>query len=192
MICNDTKTGTEGEWPPEVEYETSSSSSSQASIMMSMVGARDKADDNKPEEGSGAKQLVKDKEDPSLVWKSYGREGDAAVLRLTWYSMYACEAFANKGGQASQHWGFFTWFVILYVFRVSRGPGPSVSSPANARVQGIPRHGRLSHLRLVAELQPLRGSRLGSAPPRRHHPRRALPHERLGAAADQHGAGQRQ
>lgn len=83
-----------------------------------------RADDDKKEDGDkgGDKGDDKDKEeedDASLKFISYKTEGEAdreaGVLRLEWRTKYACEGQTehepSKG--KSNHWGFFTWFLIM-------------------------------------------------------------------------------
>lgn len=42
------------------------------------------------------------------------------VLRIRWRTKYACEDQADKQedtpGQSSSGWGFFTWFIIMFVY----------------------------------------------------------------------------
>jgi hypothetical protein len=50
--------------------------------------------------------------EPSLKFLRYDREGkDVDILRLEWRTKYAC----SPEDTPSQHWGFFTWFIIMYV-----------------------------------------------------------------------------
>lgn len=51
----------------------------------------------------------------SLVFKSYGAFDDIDVLRLDWYTKYACEDVSERDGSGSSgdHWGFFTWFLLM-------------------------------------------------------------------------------
>lgn len=53
----------------------------------------------------------------SLQFKSFGPSGDDAyVLKLDWKTRYACDDYlGSKKGGSSSHWGFFTWFIIMYV-----------------------------------------------------------------------------
>lgn len=60
----------------------------------------------------------------SLRFVSYKKEEDTQVLRLDWRTKYACTTYeddddddssgSGKDG-TSKHWGFFTWFIVLYV-----------------------------------------------------------------------------
>ncbi|KAJ4306669.1 type II membrane protein [Collariella sp. IMI 366227] len=71
---------------------------------------RSSKDESTPEQ-----QLIKD--GAALVWNGYKHEkdknGEVDTLYLTWYTKHACDAAVGAPDQESQHWGFFTWFVIL-------------------------------------------------------------------------------
>lgn len=63
----------------------------------------------------------KDEEDktPSLEFVEYNQSGDIDILRLKWRTKFACEG--SKGDQdasKSSGWGFFTWFILMYVPRL--------------------------------------------------------------------------
>ncbi len=65
---------------------------------------RQKRDDEPP----------KDEEDDntrSLQFKSYGPVDNIDVLRLKWLTERACET--DEGEGESNHWGFFTWVIVL-------------------------------------------------------------------------------
>ncbi|PGH28237.1 hypothetical protein AJ80_00128 [Polytolypa hystricis UAMH7299] len=49
----------------------------------------------------------------SLRFKSYGAVDDIDVLRLDWLTKYACEDYKEEEGENTQHWGFFTWLIII-------------------------------------------------------------------------------
>ena len=87
FICDRDRTGLEGE------------------------AAKQKRDENDNDESGG------DDDTKSLRFKSYGHEDgtDSDVLRLEWLTKYACEDYDHSGGSGSNHWGFFTWLVVLYV-----------------------------------------------------------------------------
>lgn len=55
----------------------------------------------------------------SLRFKSFGPSGDNTtyLLKLDWKTRYACDDYlgSKKGGSSSSHWGFFTWFIVMYV-----------------------------------------------------------------------------
>lgn len=76
--------------------------------------ADDSADDNDGDD---------DDENNSLRFVSYQKEENNHVLRLDWRTKYACTTYeedddsgsgSGKDG-TSKHWGFFTWFIVLYV-----------------------------------------------------------------------------
>lgn len=107
FLCNPNKKGDEGEWEAEDKYEKGG-------------GARRRADDKKDGSEKSAIEHQMKKDGAALIWESYGREKDADVLRLTWHTKFACEKRdgddgKDKGGNGStsNHWGFFTWFVIM-------------------------------------------------------------------------------
>ena len=64
-----------------------------------------------------------DDEENSLRFVSYLVEPDDSkvkTLRLDWKTKYACPSYEDDDegsgkGSNSKHWGFFTWFIILYV-----------------------------------------------------------------------------
>lgn len=71
--------------------------------------------ETKPQDGyksSSSKRQEKPKQ--ALVFKSYGVDAmgakDTDTLHVEWNTKYAC---ATEDGQASSHWGFFTWFLIM-------------------------------------------------------------------------------
>jgi hypothetical protein len=70
---------------------------------------------------------------PSLYFEDYDTTGKAEdVLTLIWRTKYACEdAKQEKDAEKKSHWGFFTWFIIMYV---SYRLGPTVPPPAGKAV----------------------------------------------------------
>ena len=108
MLCaKEDIEGTEGELPGDFEYESKEAVQERS---LSFLAMRDAEDDDPP--ATGGETQVKGSDEPSLVWESYKLENDFKTLRLTWHTKYACEAYANSD-DASSHWGFFTWFVVL-------------------------------------------------------------------------------
>ena len=81
----------------------------------------DASDDNEDpgdedEDDSKEGQEVDDEHGGTLRYKSWSIEGGVNVLRLDWHTKYACEdASSASDGPSSGHWGFFTWFIIMYV-----------------------------------------------------------------------------
>lgn len=105
FLC-DKNEGTEGEWDESEDK----------------YSRRDdkKGDDNNDGKDKSFPERQLKKENAALIWESYGSEQDVDVLRLTWHTKYACEKRdgsddSNKGdgGNATSHWGFFTWFVVI-------------------------------------------------------------------------------
>lgn len=110
--CNPDVTGTEGEWESLDEYVPKEQSEG---------GKKNGRRDEKGDESTPEQQLKKD--GAALIWQGYKREkgekdGDMDTLYLTWYTKSVCDAAADRPApeQESSHWGFFTWFVILYAF----------------------------------------------------------------------------
>lgn len=115
LLCDKERKGTEGEWLVG-EYEGSAGSGETAPaepprninetlVVDSGFSTR--------EDHPGERQLTREGENPALVFGGYeihDADGAFGTLRLTWYTKYACESVANA---RREHWGFFTWFVIL-------------------------------------------------------------------------------
>jgi len=110
LLCDKERTGLEGEWEPK-DKPAPDGPKEEKLRRLAGRGEGDKLariDDV----GFPEKQLKKD--DAALVWDSYGHTEDKNidVLRLTWHTKYACEEGAERT-DSSNHWGFFTWIVIL-------------------------------------------------------------------------------
>jgi autophagy-related protein 27 len=128
---------------------------------------------NEGAEGEDDKKKREDKKDDgketpnSLTYVSYGAVDEKLdVLRLNWRTKYACEDHVDDEDDGKRGgWGFFTWFILMYVFHSDFHTADMLTNP-----QCIPRNSNLPNLRLMAELQPLRRARLGPPPPRRHNP----------------------
>ncbi|KAL1895282.1 type II membrane protein [Sporothrix stenoceras] len=105
LLCDKEREGTEGEWLVG-EYEGSSYTGSvNETLKKNGFSTR--------EDHPGERQLTREGEDPALVFGGYeihDADGTFGTLRLTWYTKYACESIADG---RRDHWGFFTWFVIL-------------------------------------------------------------------------------
>ena len=63
---------------------------------------------DEPTDGEGRE----DDNHKDLRFESYEEEGDLDVLKLTWLTKHVCEG-QEVGGGKSNHWGFFTWLIIL-------------------------------------------------------------------------------
>ncbi|PQE30835.1 Autophagy-related 27 protein [Rutstroemia sp. NJR-2017a WRK4] len=59
--------------------------------------------------------------DSSLQFFTLDEHDDVDILRLTWRTKEACEEGSTDDGndQSSTHWGFFTWFIIVYVYMLN-------------------------------------------------------------------------
>lgn len=78
------------------------------------VGERRRASDDETEEPAD--------DNRSLRFISYGPDDDMDILRLDWYTKYACEDAPkgkddddtdDEGKAKSAGWGFFTWFIVM-------------------------------------------------------------------------------
>jgi autophagy-related protein 27 len=121
FICNKDKTGLEGEWKGEDEYE-------KAEKVMARDDDKEKEGDDKKDgkdgkdgDGETSKETQLLKPGAALKFVSYGTEKDdenLEILRLTWETKYACEGMSGKepdedAPSSTSHWGFFTWLFIM-------------------------------------------------------------------------------
>ena len=94
--------------------------------------------DEKEDDGDGEDEVVlpdldKGKMLQFVSYKDEKPEGkdEMGVLRLNWKTKYACEGAADKAptspGKKAASWGFFTWFLIMYVLSLLRTPATSHS-----------------------------------------------------------------
>lgn len=108
LLCDPEREGTEGEWLLG-EYEDGLDGEDAPA-----PGNATRSDVSLAQDGPLEKQLhLPGQDSPALVFGSYDvhdSTGAFGTLRLTWYTRYACESAAENN---SEHWGFFTWFVIL-------------------------------------------------------------------------------
>ena len=82
-------------------------------------------DDADEEDDKQARDADDDEDDDDkdnsrdLRFVSYGevdtKDGKMKVLRLNWRTKFACENYKNGNGSedASESWGFFTWFILM-------------------------------------------------------------------------------
>ncbi|KAM0249174.1 hypothetical protein ACHAQJ_009154 [Trichoderma viride] len=120
FLCDPDKTGTEGEWASEDEYEKAPATKRRAEDDKKEKDDKGGDEGDKDDDGkdSSVEHQLKN-ENAALVWEDYAKEKDSDVLRLTWYTKYACEKRDggkdddNEPGNSSASWGFFTWFVII-------------------------------------------------------------------------------
>jgi len=111
FLCDPEKEGTEGEWVSEEKYEKRADEKKDD----------DKKDDDDKDEGESTLEHQLKHDNASLVWDGFESEKSARILRLTWYTKYACEKREENGGggsdddgeSTSSHWGFFTWFTVM-------------------------------------------------------------------------------
>lgn len=134
FICDKTKTGLENLPNPEDPY------------------TEDRKRDEPEKEGDDKK--------PSLEFVKYKEEDDVGVLRLKWTTQYACEeSKKEQEKQKGEHWGFFTWFIIMYA-----RPFPVLEAKLlTFLLQRISLNRNLPHFRLMAQLQPIRRPGMGSS-----------------------------
>lgn len=131
MLCDKDKTGKEGEWSPKDDkYENGvpEEEGSEGDDPANKEEEKNKRADG-DEDGKSEHQLLK--ENAALIFDSYGPmadNGNVDVLRLTWHTKYACEGLPAEEYPQSEHWGFFTWMVILWV---------SLSFPTLLRVKQL-------------------------------------------------------
>jgi len=125
LVCDKDRTGTEGEWESEDKYDPDGEKEKERREEEKKKEEEDGdkkegEGDNDGDKGKGddevgwtERQLKKD--NAALIWEGYNRLDGSDTLQLTWYTKYACESSVpgDKPEDASSHWGFFTWMVIL-------------------------------------------------------------------------------
>jgi len=73
----------------------------------------DDTDDDK-DEGDKSAEETSDEHGGKLKYYSWEMEGDMKVLRLQWFTKYACEDVKDPDDKSgSGRWGFFTWLIIV-------------------------------------------------------------------------------
>ena len=83
--------------------------------------AAQKADedgDGEEEDHSATGEMADDGHGGTLKYHDYSMVGDSQVLSLEWQTKYACEDAGKRVDdekKSSGHWGFFTWFIIMFV-----------------------------------------------------------------------------
>ncbi|KAL8880368.1 MAG: hypothetical protein Q9192_008036 [Flavoplaca navasiana] len=94
------------------------------------VAARKADEDGDGEEDRSAMgEVADDGHGGALKYLDYSMVGDSEVLSLEWKTKYACEDAGKRGDDEkknSGHWGFFTWFIIMFV-----NPSPIFPSPSS-------------------------------------------------------------
>lgn len=130
MVCDEEKEGVEGEVDPTGEYvNTPAETGDNARDASRRLRRADEDEgegdkDKDKDDGPAEHQLLKlDKNATALIFESYGPSVDNGnvvdALRMTWYTKLACEGKRDDekegegGSGGSEHWGFFTWLVLL-------------------------------------------------------------------------------
>jgi hypothetical protein len=99
FLCDKSRTGLEHLPTPRDPYEESKDKRAD----------KDAGDDT--DEGGDKGEGSEDDGKPSLQFVRYETDGkDVDVLRLLWKTKYACE----DASPLVEHWGIFTWFLIMY------------------------------------------------------------------------------
>lgn len=86
---------------------------------VSRVSTADDEDDNKGDDqnlGDRSGEETDDGDGGKIKLLSWDNEDDTKILRLKWDTQHACEDAEDggSGGSSSGHWGFFTWFILMY------------------------------------------------------------------------------
>lgn len=134
LVCDPKRTGLEGEWQGEDEYEGGKSAAATEGaremprLLRRWLGRRDDEktpDAPPPADPAKDHQLVND--GAALLFDSYGPAGPDSKtdeLRLTWYTDAACNGKRDDGSKnptppgggdegGGSHWGLFTWLVVM-------------------------------------------------------------------------------
>lgn len=156
--CDPTRTGLEGLENDSREKDDDESPAERRSPVPEGEKKDGNAEDGGDGKGEGEGDGQGDKDESSLTLVSYRVEGEAdreaGVLRLNWKTKYACEGqTAHKPSSSSSGWGFFTWFLIMYVHSSPHIHNPL---PTDSFSQRLPAHLDLFDLWFMAKLQPLR------------------------------------
>ena len=101
-----------------------------------VASKRGNDDENDGEEDHSATgEIAEDGHGGTVKYIDFAMVGDSQVLSLEWRTKYACEnAKGEDKGSSSGHWGFFTWFIIMYVDQISR-PKSHFISPHPCQLQ---------------------------------------------------------
>ena len=106
-------------------------------------------------------------EPSSLKFLSYKKDDsdpEVDILSLEWLTKSACENSVVR-----THWGFFTWFLIMYAFFYSIRLIRLTQFSQRISVDSI-----IPNIRLMAQLQSLWGPWMGPSSPWRYNPRRSI------------------
>lgn len=124
FICDRNRTGTEGTNLDGRDTEDEKDKEEEEKRMRRLakklrVRADDEEEDDDDEDGDDDDDGDDDEEKPdkskALQFVSYKEEDGLDVLRLTWYTKFACDDGGkdDSGSSKSEHWGFFTWLIIM-------------------------------------------------------------------------------
>lgn len=98
FLCDKTRVGDENIWDPEDKYDKEKRAEGDET---------DRPKEGEPEDAT---------KEPSLKFVKYDTTGkDMDILRLEWRTKYACRDAEEQEPKPNNSWGFFTWFIIMYV-----------------------------------------------------------------------------
>ncbi|KAL8860731.1 MAG: hypothetical protein Q9178_002761 [Gyalolechia marmorata] len=104
-------------------------------LVASKRGNDDDDDEEEEEDHSATGEVAEDGHGGTLKYIDFAMVGDSQVLSLEWRTKYACEnAKGEDKGSSSGHWGFFTWFIIMYVDLIFAAPSPHFASPPSMSI----------------------------------------------------------
>ncbi|KAI5308708.1 hypothetical protein KEM55_005057, partial [Ascosphaera atra] len=115
MICDPNRTGLEGEPKNDKDGKKEQRDEATAAGSHGVEAKEEKADDKTPEQD-------KPNNGTSLYFVSYEPDDETDVLRLDWYTKYACEDYRDDNGGPAKNkpaWGAFTWIIIVVFLGVS-------------------------------------------------------------------------
>jgi hypothetical protein len=103
LVCDQKRTGLENLYDPKEKYEDAPDGKD---------GKNKREDSDKTDED--------DEKSSSLKYVRWDQDGgDVDILRLEWRTKFACEGAKDDKDQEDaakgNHWGFFTWFIIMLV-----------------------------------------------------------------------------
>jgi hypothetical protein len=113
LICDPNRTGLEGDFDPEDKYSKEKPKEKKNSAKRRREGGKDETEVPKGNGTCSDSSCM-----PALQFKKYGPDptnADVDVLHLQWSTKWACESLDGEAPPTQGHWGFFTWFILLYV-----------------------------------------------------------------------------
>lgn len=123
FVCDRNRTGTEGTELDERDTEDEEKKEERRRRRLSRKlrvrdddeEGDDEDDDSDDDDDDDDDDNNKPNNSSALQFVSYKEEHDIDVLRLTWYTKFACDDGGNSGSGSgkSEHWGFFTWMIIM-------------------------------------------------------------------------------